>query len=172
MQLISLLLLGLSPSLVLGFPKFKWPSGSGGGGGNTVTYGSHGKDSKCKPSNPPNRKHNEHVAQCLHGDHAVSIDSCYKMLDTISNNDDWKIHGDKHEVLHAAGCGFSIKRTGTSIATVPLVNPADAKYLVNKTIEQCGSDGKVGGVGIMTCEGLASIDGKVVWRLEPWEPKD
>ena len=85
MQLLSLLLLGLSPSLVLGFPKFKWPSGSGGGGGNTVTYGSHGKDSKCKPSNPPNRKHNEHVAQCLHGDHAVSIDSCYKMLGTISN---------------------------------------------------------------------------------------
>ncbi|KAJ5091903.1 necrosis-inducing factor-domain-containing protein [Penicillium alfredii] len=165
-SILATLALSLSAATLAVPLSATWEPGPAGSG-------VHGETDRCGPSNPPNKKHDKLVGRCDTSEASPKIEDCKAMLDEIvdgkasdgKGDQYWRLHhpGSYHILSHGT-CMMGVEVTGSNRATMPYVGTADVTDIVHSLADDCGSNGLMGGLGIMTCAD-SGANGKVMWTI-------
>lgn len=96
-----------------------------------------------------------------------SADDCRQIAANIADDGDWTVggYGVQHQLVQYESCAFGVE---SSDWTVYKVGNQDIIDLINDSISQYESDGKIGSKGTMKCKHAVGGDGNtpsVTWGL-------
>jgi hypothetical protein len=95
------------------------------------------------------------------------VSDCQQIITNIGSQGTWEVEnaiGEQHQLVQYGSCAFGVQGDGKNGNVDFHVGSQDIVDLINSSVQQFASNGKVGASGYMTCNGDVEGQG-VTWGL-------